>query len=38
LLVSDVVLPSRRRIAPEDLRAGEERLGRVAAAALAVAG
>lgn len=35
LLVSDLVLPARERIEPEALRAGEERLGRVAAAALA---
>lgn len=35
LLVTDIVLPARRRIAPDALRAGEERLGRAAAAALA---
>lgn len=34
LLVSDLVLPERRRIGAEELRAGEERLGRAAAAAL----
>lgn len=34
LLVSDLVLPERRRIEPDALRAGEERLGRAAAAAL----
>jgi len=34
LLVSDLVLPQRRRIGSEELRAGEERLGRAAAAAL----
>jgi DeoD family purine-nucleoside phosphorylase len=34
LLVSDIVLPDRRRIPTEQLRAGEERLGRAAAAAL----
>jgi uridine phosphorylase len=33
LLVSDLVLPERRRIGPADLRAGEERLGLRAAAA-----
>ncbi|MCW2991249.1 MAG: hypothetical protein JWM73_1843 [Solirubrobacterales bacterium] len=30
LLVSDVLFPERQRIAPEGLRAGEERLGRAA--------
>jgi uridine phosphorylase len=35
LLVSDLVLPARRRIAPDALRAGEERLGAAALAALA---
>lgn len=34
LLVSDVVLPQRARIGPDDLRAGEKRLGRSAVAAL----
>lgn len=34
LLVSDVVLPDRVRIGSAELRAGEERLGRTAAAAL----
>jgi DeoD family purine-nucleoside phosphorylase len=34
LLVSDVVLPARTRIGADELRAGEERLGSVAAAAL----
>lgn len=34
LLVSDLVLPVRERIAPEALRAGEERLGRAALAAV----
>ncbi len=33
LLVSDIALPERRRIAPGELRAGEKRLGRAAAAA-----
>jgi uridine phosphorylase len=35
LLVTDIVLPARERITPEALRAGEERLGRAAVAALA---
>ena len=35
LLVSDLVLPERERIDPDDLRAGEERLGRAALQALA---
>ncbi|MDX6665729.1 MAG: purine-nucleoside phosphorylase, partial [Solirubrobacteraceae bacterium] len=35
LLVSDLVLPERRRIEHAALRAGEERLGRAAVAALA---
>jgi uridine phosphorylase len=35
LLVSDLVLPARRRIEPDALRAGEERLGAAALAALA---
>lgn len=35
LLVSDLVLPARRRIAADALREGEERLGRAAVAALA---
>lgn len=34
LLVSDLVLPVRKRIAPDALRAGEERLGRAALAAV----
>jgi hypothetical protein len=34
LLVTDLVLPQRRRIAHEELRAGEERLGGAALAAL----
>ena len=34
LLVSDLVLPERRRIGADELRAGEERLGTAAAAAL----
>jgi DeoD family purine-nucleoside phosphorylase len=34
LLVSDLVLPERRRIDADELRAGEERLGRAALAAL----
>jgi DeoD family purine-nucleoside phosphorylase len=34
LLVSDLVLPERRRIGADELRAGEERLGRAAFAAL----
>jgi uridine phosphorylase len=35
LLVSDLVLPTRERISPEELRAGEHRLGELAAEALA---
>ena len=35
LLVSDLVLPARRRIEPDALRAGEERLGAAALVALA---
>lgn len=35
LIVSDVLVPSRRRIEPDALHAAEERLGAVAAAALA---
>jgi uridine phosphorylase len=35
LLVTDIVLPARERIGHEALRAGEERLGQVAVAALA---
>jgi DeoD family purine-nucleoside phosphorylase len=35
LIVTDVLLPSRRRIAPEDLRTAEHRLGALAARALA---
>jgi hypothetical protein len=34
LLVSDLVLPVRERITEDGLRAGEERLGRAALAAL----
>lgn len=34
LLVTDLVLPERERLAPEALRAGEERLGRAALQAL----
>ena len=36
LLVSDLVLPERERIGADELRAGEERLGRAALAALEV--
>jgi DeoD family purine-nucleoside phosphorylase len=38
LIVSDLVLPARRRIEPDHLRRAEHRLGEVAAAALAGAG
>ena len=37
LLVSDLVLPERRRIGPDELRAGEGRLGRAALGAVGVA-
>jgi purine-nucleoside phosphorylase len=37
LVVSDVILPSRRRIGPDELRAAEQRMGEVALQALSLA-
>ena len=38
LVVSDLVLPARRRIAQDDLRAAEQRMGRMALRALSLVG